>query len=141
LPLDHNAFSGVAVALWLVAGACGLQALGDGTVLYKYLNPNMQAIATLTPYDKRTATMSLYLIDVVKGRIMDKTVQEGVRGPVHLAQSENWLVCHYRNRKMKRHEVAVMQLYEADAKVRRFGHDAQAGILAVLPKTACRPTP
>lgn len=86
-------------------------------MLYKYLNPNLQAIATLSPYEKRAATLTVYLVDVVKGRVVDTMFQEGARGPVHLAQSENWVVCHFKNRKAKRYEVAVMQMYEADAKV------------------------
>ena len=40
--------------------------LGDKTVLFKYINPNLLAVATLTPYVKRKATLTIYIIDTVK---------------------------------------------------------------------------
>ena len=91
-------------------------ALGDGRVLYKYLNPNVQAVATLSKYDRRAAKLRTYLIDTVKGRVLDKTEVEGARGPVHLVQVDNWACVHYRNRRAKRFELAVTQMYAASEK-------------------------
>eukprot|EP00050_Salpingoeca_kvevrii_P014758 m.39783 g.39783 ORF g.39783 m.39783 type:complete len:921 (-) comp5964_c0_seq1:76-2838(-) len=86
--------------------------LSDGSVMYKYLNPNMLGVATLSPYEKGAATMYLYLIDVVTGDIIHKAVQEQVVGPIHLAMSENWLVYHYRSRTHRRFEMGIVELYE-----------------------------
>eukprot|EP00056_Hartaetosiga_gracilis_P005256 m.82838 g.82838 ORF g.82838 m.82838 type:complete len:940 (+) comp12103_c0_seq4:17-2836(+) len=89
---------------------------GDKGVLYKYLNPNLIAIATLTPYVKKSAVMTIYLLDTVKGAFIHRAEHTGVRGPVHMAMSENWLVYTYRNRKAKHYELSVMELYDSSNK-------------------------
>jgi hypothetical protein len=42
--------------------------LPDRTVMYKYLNPNLVAMATMSPYVKRCADLTVYLLDAVKVR-------------------------------------------------------------------------
>lgn len=89
------------------------ETLGDRSVIYKYLNPNMLALATMSPYARGSANLTIYLIDTIKGAIITKVVHTGVFGAVHLTQSANWVVYHYRNRKAKRNEIGILELFSA----------------------------
>ncbi|KAG7276338.1 hypothetical protein CRUP_032393 [Coryphaenoides rupestris] len=66
--------------------------MGDRSVLYKYLNPNLLAVVTEStdPHPERSF-VGILLIDGVTGRIIHDAVQRKARGPVHLVHSENWL--------------------------------------------------
>jgi hypothetical protein len=63
--------------------------LGDRTVLYKYLNPN---IALVTAVSDEKMTASFYLVDTVSGELLYSTSHEGVdtTQPITSALSENW---------------------------------------------------
>jgi len=87
--------------------------LGDKTVLHKYLNPNMVSIATMSPAVKGFSVLNVYLIDAVRGAILQKVQHKGTAGDVHMVQSENWVSYHYRNRKMKRYEMGMLELFDA----------------------------
>ncbi|KAH6594274.1 hypothetical protein BASA50_006745 [Batrachochytrium salamandrivorans] len=72
--------------------------LGDRTVLYKYLGPNLIGVATLRRDDDQSMTTFFYIIDTVAGSIHYRTAHHGA-GPVtsdlpsiHILQSENWFV-------------------------------------------------
>uniref|UniRef100_A0A8C5FU10 ER membrane protein complex subunit 1 n=1 Tax=Gadus morhua TaxID=8049 RepID=A0A8C5FU10_GADMO len=67
--------------------------MGDRSVLYKYLNPNLLAVVTEStdPHPERSF-VGVLLIDGVTGRIIHDAVQRKARGPVHLVHSENWVV-------------------------------------------------
>eukprot|EP01147_Barroeca_monosierra_P000382 gene383-3731_t len=97
------------------------QVLSDKAVLYKYLNPNLIAFATLSPYVKKSAVMTVYLLDTVKGTFIERLQLEGVRGPVHLCMSENWLLYGYRNRKSKRHELSMIEMFDSTNKLKENG--------------------
>lgn len=93
--------------------------LGNRDVLYKYLNPNMISIATIT--EKPTRTLTIYAVDSITGNVIFKTSQEKV-GPantVHLVQCENWIVYHYWNAKVRRNEFAVFELFEDESRSNR----------------------
>ena len=90
------------------------ETLGDRSVIYKYLNPNMLALATISPYARGSANMTIYLIDTIKGAIITRATHTGVFGAVHLTQSANWVVYHYRNRKAKRNEIGILELFSGD---------------------------
>jgi hypothetical protein len=68
--------------------------LGNRSVMYKYLDPNVLAVAT-----KRDApsSVALYLIDTVKGTIHHHANHAGGVGTVQIAQAENWIVYTYWN--------------------------------------------
>ncbi|VDM45836.1 unnamed protein product, partial [Toxocara canis] len=83
--------------------------LGDRSVLYKYSNPNLVAIAVL---DSTHSVLHIELIDAVTGYVVYKGKQPKVSGPVHLVQCENWLTYSYWNEKNRRMEIAVIELYE-----------------------------
>ncbi|XP_067826240.1 ER membrane protein complex subunit 1 isoform X2 [Heptranchias perlo] len=87
--------------------------MGDRSVLYKYLNPNLLAVVTesIDTHHERTF-ICVYLIDGVTGRIIHESVQRKARGPVYVVHSENWLVYQYWNTKSRRNEMTVLELYE-----------------------------
>ncbi|OWP07436.1 hypothetical protein B2J93_4965 [Marssonina coronariae] len=63
--------------------------LGDRTVLYKYLNPN---IVLVTAVSDESSTASFYLLDSVSGAILHSVSHEGVdtKQPIASALTENW---------------------------------------------------
>ncbi|VBB32062.1 unnamed protein product [Acanthocheilonema viteae] len=83
--------------------------LGNRSVLYKYVNPNLVAIAVL---DSIHSVLQIYLVDAVSGYIVYSGKQDKITGPVHLVHCENWLAYSYWNEKGRRVEIAVVELYE-----------------------------
>ncbi|XP_059808019.1 ER membrane protein complex subunit 1 [Hypanus sabinus] len=87
--------------------------MGDRSVLYKYLNPNLLAVVSeSTDTHHERAFICIYLIDGVTGRIIHESVQRKARGPVNVVHSENWVVYKYWNTKSRRNEMTVLELYE-----------------------------
>jgi len=75
--------------------------LGNRNVLYKYLNPNILAVATIKPNKEYTSILSLYFIDTVKGSIIHHSYYEGggessIMKP-KIIQYENIVVCAFWN--------------------------------------------
>uniref|UniRef100_A0A7N8X533 ER membrane protein complex subunit 1 n=1 Tax=Mastacembelus armatus TaxID=205130 RepID=A0A7N8X533_9TELE len=86
--------------------------MGDRSVLYKYLNPNLLAVVTeSTDLHQERSFVGILLIDGVTGRIIHEAVQRKARGPVHVVHSENW-VYEYWSTKSRRNEFSVIELYE-----------------------------
>ncbi|CAG8592704.1 10490_t:CDS:2, partial [Acaulospora colombiana] len=96
--------------------------LGDRSVLYKYLNPHLVAVATLS--SSTPATLNIHLIDVVKGTILFHAVHDsvGASHPVYMIQVENTVVYHFwkDGQSEKGYEVVVYDLYESENKDERF---------------------
>ncbi|XP_012260554.2 ER membrane protein complex subunit 1 isoform X1 [Athalia rosae] len=86
--------------------------LGDRSVLYKYINPNLVAVVTQGVGSTHKNTLNLYLLDVVSGAMVFSVVHKRVRGPFHVVHSENWLVYSYFSEKSRRTEIATLELYE-----------------------------
>ncbi|XP_030373597.1 ER membrane protein complex subunit 1 isoform X2 [Scaptodrosophila lebanonensis] len=86
--------------------------LGDRSVLYKYINPNLVAVITQAPDALHKSILNLYLIDVVSGSIVFTMTHRKVRPPVHIVHSENWLAYSYYNDKVRRTEITTIELYE-----------------------------
>ncbi|KAM9299129.1 ER membrane protein complex subunit 1 [Gastrophryne carolinensis] len=87
--------------------------MGDRSVLYKYLNPNLLALVTeSTDTHPDRCFIGIYLIDGVTGRIIHSSVQRKAKGPVNIVHSENWVVYQYWNSKSRRNELSVLELYE-----------------------------
>ncbi|KAI9828208.1 MAG: hypothetical protein M1819_004599 [Sarea resinae] len=63
--------------------------LGDRSVMYKYLNPNLVLV---TATSKSTSTATFYILDSVSGDILYSTIHQGVdtSRPIVSAMSENW---------------------------------------------------
>ncbi|XP_052284794.1 ER membrane protein complex subunit 1-like isoform X1 [Dreissena polymorpha] len=91
--------------------------LGDRTVLYKYLNPNVVVVTTegeepATQQLKAYPIFNVYMIDVVTGHMLFHGHHRKAVGPIHVVHSENWVVYAYYNQKQLRHEMAALELYE-----------------------------
>ncbi|XP_035238782.1 ER membrane protein complex subunit 1 isoform X1 [Anguilla anguilla] len=87
--------------------------MGDRSVLYKYLNPNLLAVVTeSTDTHQERSFVGTFLVDGVTGRIIHEAVQRKARGPVHCVHSENWVVYVYWNTKARRNEFSVLELFE-----------------------------
>ncbi|XP_037629125.1 ER membrane protein complex subunit 1 isoform X1 [Sebastes umbrosus] len=87
--------------------------MGDRSVLYKYLNPNLLAVVTeSTDLHQERSFVGILLIDGVTGRIIYEAVQRKSKGPVHVVHSENWVVYEYWSTKSRRNEFSVIELYE-----------------------------
>jgi len=118
---------------------------GDGGFLYKYLNPNLLAVATVrlspsqvsatsgaaavasqrvVPSLQRTTdpSVNVYLLDSVTGAVLEKLVHRGAEGPVSLVQSENTVLAHYYNAAQGQYELSVVDLFET-----RSGDNSGAG--------------
>ncbi|XP_022100616.1 ER membrane protein complex subunit 1-like [Acanthaster planci] len=86
--------------------------LGDRSVLYKYLNPNLVAVATEGQDASGKGHLSIYLLDVVTGHIVFSIDHKRASSPLFLVHTENWIVYHYWNLRHRRHEMTVLELYE-----------------------------
>ncbi|XP_068157293.1 ER membrane protein complex subunit 1 isoform X1 [Drosophila tropicalis] len=86
--------------------------LGDRSVLYKYINPNLVAFVTQSPDATHKSILNLYLIDVVSGSVIFSMTHRKVRAPLHIVHSENWLAYSYFNEKVRRTEITTIELYE-----------------------------
>ncbi|XP_014675376.1 PREDICTED: ER membrane protein complex subunit 1-like [Priapulus caudatus] len=86
--------------------------LGDRSVLYKYLNPNLVVFTTEGQDDQEKSYVTLYLIDVISGQVVFSANHQRAKGPVNIVHSENWVVYTYWNQRLRRHEVAALEMYE-----------------------------
>lgn len=86
--------------------------LPDRSVYYKYVNPNLIALATINDDPVHKHVVSVYLIDGVTGFILYSTSHKRCKGPVLLVHSENWLVYTFFNERFRRNEVVSAELYE-----------------------------
>ncbi|KAH1004284.1 hypothetical protein HUJ04_004063 [Dendroctonus ponderosae] len=86
--------------------------LFDRSVYYKYVNPNLLAVATVSADQIHRSVVSVYLIDGVSGLVLHSTAHKKAKGPVHLIHSENWLVYTYFNERFRRMEMEAIELYE-----------------------------
>ncbi|XP_069096248.1 ER membrane protein complex subunit 1 isoform X1 [Pleurodeles waltl] len=87
--------------------------MGDRSVLYKYLNPNLLAVVTeSTDLHHERSFIGIYLIDSVTGHIIHSSVQRKAKGPVHIIHAENWVLYQFWNTKSRRNELTVLELFE-----------------------------
>lgn len=86
--------------------------LADRSVLYKYLNPNLVAIVTQGPDPIHKFILNVHLLDVVSGALIFSMSHRRAHGPVNIVHSENWLTYTFYNEKVRRYEVATVELYE-----------------------------
>jgi hypothetical protein len=91
----------------------------DDTILHKYINPNLFAVATSTVLKKSIANrgtkeipvVSVYLVDGITGRVLEKAYHLHAEGPVRLAMSEEMVVYSLWDKKAGRNQLSVMQLF------------------------------
>uniref|UniRef100_A0A8C4R981 ER membrane protein complex subunit 1 n=2 Tax=Eptatretus burgeri TaxID=7764 RepID=A0A8C4R981_EPTBU len=91
--------------------------LGDRSVLYKYVNPHLVAVAMQVAENQPDkASVMLYLLDGVTGRVVYSVTLRRARSPLRLVHTENWLVVLYWNPKARRSELWILELYEGIAR-------------------------
>lgn len=64
--------------------------LGDRSVLYKYLNPNLIGVVTNGVDSQKVPFINVYLIDTITGSVINSFNYKRCKGPVHIVHSENW---------------------------------------------------
>jgi hypothetical protein len=87
-----------------------VRVLGDRSVLNKYLNPNLLAIATT----KTTGddSVSLYLIDFVSGRLLHHAVFSQTTGPVRIVAADNDVMVSVWNSVARASQLVTMEMFE-----------------------------
>lgn len=64
--------------------------LGDRSVLYKYLNPNLIGVVTSGQDAQKVPFINVYLVDTITGSIVTSFNHKRAKGPVHIVHSEDW---------------------------------------------------
>jgi len=101
---------------------CWLQILGDRSLKYKYINPNLLFVATAPgssagfgSEDSSLAArkpaledqqVSVALINTVTGAVLHQQVHSAATGPVHAVVSEHWVVYSLRDAVSMRQQVS-----------------------------------
>lgn len=104
--------------------------LGNRTTLYKYLNPRLFGVLTVS-HSVSPPTCGIYLVDSTKGTIIYRAVipARGGACDVKVALTENWLVYHYYDEEFsgvgqaKGYRMVTVELYEGrsiDDKTKRW---------------------
>lgn len=86
--------------------------LGDRSILYKYLNPNIISVVTAGQDSQKLPFVNVYLIDTVTGSVVNSFSHKRCKGPVNIVHSENWFFYSYYNMKNRRYEVTSVELFE-----------------------------
>lgn len=91
--------------------------LGNRSVLYKYLNPNLALVTTVNEAEH---TANFYLIDGVSGKVLHSASQAGVdtTQPIVSAIAENWFTYSFfgdvvDESSAKGYQLVVSELYES----------------------------
>merc|ERR1712137_42592 len=85
---------------------------GDASILYKYINTNLLAVASEDTTGK-TTSLNLYVLDTVTGHVLFQSNIPGASSPVHLVACDNWVVMHYWKHKHTRFEIVVVEFFES----------------------------
>ncbi|KAK0406704.1 hypothetical protein QR680_018744 [Steinernema hermaphroditum] len=83
--------------------------LGDRSVLYKYVNPNLVAVAVL---DSTHSILSISLIDAVTGQLIYISRHAKASGLFNMVHCENWLTYTFWNERARRMDLGVMELFD-----------------------------
>ncbi|WIA18351.1 hypothetical protein OEZ85_009816 [Tetradesmus obliquus] len=96
-----------------------VKVLGDRSLKYNYLNPNLLFVATGTspagtadvPAEQQQ--VSVTLLNTVTGGVLHQQLHSGCAGPVHAVVSQNWVVYALRDVVALRQQATVIELYDA----------------------------
>ncbi|KAJ5609354.1 hypothetical protein N7528_009921 [Penicillium herquei] len=109
--------------------------LGNRSVLYKYLNPNL---ALVTAVNEKDHTAGFYLLDGVSGNVLYAANQAGVdpSQPIASVMTENWFAYSFfgdvvDESSAKGYQLVVSELYESSAPNDRGPLDAAGNYSAV----------
>ncbi|XP_026333512.1 ER membrane protein complex subunit 1 [Hyposmocoma kahamanoa] len=86
--------------------------LGDRSVLYKYINPNVVLFITEGPDALHKDVVVATCVDAVSGGVVAAQAHRRARALPLAVHSENFLAYLYYNDKHRRTEIATMELYE-----------------------------
>lgn len=86
--------------------------MGDRSVLYKYLNPNLASVFTEGNDAIQKSFCNVYLIDIVTGLVVYSASHKRCKSPMHIVHSENWVIYSYYNDKSRRVELSSIELFE-----------------------------
>lgn len=87
---------------------------GDASILYKYLNTNLLAVASVDTLHKgNVSSLNLYAVDAITGHVLHQSRILGGSAPVHMVACDNWILTHYWNSKKIRFEVTIVELFQA----------------------------
>lgn len=101
--------------------------LGNRDTLYKYLNPHLVAIGTMS---ESSRSISVYLLDTIIGGLVWSTVHTDLAdgtSSLSVTISENWLVYSYPDNDTAgaQTKIVSLELFEpASSEVSRFVHIA-----------------
>jgi hypothetical protein len=109
--------------------------LGDRTTLYKYLNPHLFAVTTVSK-PSPNAVCSVYLVDGSKGSVIYHASVTSTKGlcSIEAVLTENWLVYGYYdedfagNHQTKGHRIVSVEVYEGKGindKTRRWERESE----------------
>eukprot|EP00879_Flechtneria_rotunda_P012472 GHRR01013024.1.p1 GENE.GHRR01013024.1~~GHRR01013024.1.p1 ORF type:complete len:683 (+),score=278.61 GHRR01013024.1:59-2050(+) len=96
-----------------------VKVLGDRSLKYKYVNPNLLFVATgSSPADAANVasddrTITVALLNTVTGGVLHQQVHRGAVGPVHAVASEHWVVYTFKDVISLRQQATVIELYDA----------------------------
>ncbi|KRY73348.1 ER membrane protein complex subunit 1 [Trichinella pseudospiralis] len=89
--------------------------LGNRSVLYKYLNPNLGVSLTRTVDDRAKDDITVTIFDAVAGNVIYIAKQKRSLGPYRLLLCENWIIYTFWNEKYRRMEISVVEMYEGES--------------------------
>ncbi|KRX26511.1 ER membrane protein complex subunit 1 [Trichinella nelsoni] len=89
--------------------------LGNRSVLYKYLNPNLGVSLIRTVDDRAKDDITVTIFDAVAGNIIYVAKQKRSLGPYRLLLCENWIIYTFWNEKYRRMEISVVEMYEGES--------------------------
>uniref|UniRef100_A0AC35THD8 ER membrane protein complex subunit 1 n=1 Tax=Rhabditophanes sp. KR3021 TaxID=114890 RepID=A0AC35THD8_9BILA len=84
--------------------------LGDSSVLYKYQNPHMIAIAFAS--SKTHLITDVILLDTITGKVLYKSELVSASLPIKMVLVDNWLALSYFNFKQRRQQMSVVELFD-----------------------------
>mmetsp|Transcript_35143 Transcript_35143/g.139475 ORF Transcript_35143/g.139475 Transcript_35143/m.139475 type:complete len:743 (-) Transcript_35143:2287-4515(-) len=83
---------------------------GNRKVLHKYVN-RMAVAAITSPVEKKTG-VTVYLIDAVRGKVLDTAHHVNGTGPVSLVRCENWIVYSFWDVARRSDQIYVIDYFE-----------------------------
>jgi len=92
--------------------------LANRSVNFKYLNPNVGAVVSESlDTNMEQSSLLLHVFDGITGKIIHSHIHKRSGGPVHIVNSENWIIYSYRHLKNRRNEIMSLEFYEGEKQV------------------------
>ncbi|AGO10795.1 AaceriAFR720Wp [[Ashbya] aceris (nom. inval.)] len=99
--------------------------LGNRTVLYKYLNPNL---ASYVVANKKADTITVNIIDTITGAIIHRVTHEehvNLLQPINLVFGEHWIIYSYfSNQPIAEQRISVIEMYESPEPNTRYSNSS-----------------